>query len=193
MLSKTWSRSATLRWCTLPGVNQRFAAGKITEIGHGAGVNLELVLELETDVVMTVASAQSQYNAHPVLQQAGVAVAINAEYTEPSLLGRTEWLKFTAAFFNAEALAERRLADIVAQYQQYAALVQDVPTDQHPTVFGGSLWRGHLARRWRQELRSAISRRGWRGVPVGRRRFQREACLWTLRLCTKRPMRPTFG
>ena len=124
-----------------PGVNQRFAAGKIAEIGHGAGVNLELVLELETDVVMTVASAQSQYNAHPVLQQAGVAVAINAEYTEPSLLGRTEWLKFTAAFFNAEALAERRFADIVAQYQQYAALVQDVPTDQRPTVFGGSLWR----------------------------------------------------
>ena len=124
-----------------PGVNQRFAAGKIAQIGHGAGVNLELVLELETDVVMTVASAQSQYNAHPVLQQAGVAVAINAEYTEPSLLGRTEWLKFTAAFFNAEALAEKRFADIVAQYQQYAALVRGVPTDQRPAVFGGSLWR----------------------------------------------------
>ena len=124
-----------------PGVNQRFAAGKIAEIGHGAGINLEVVLELETDVVMTVASAQSQYHAHPVLQQAGVVVAINAEYTEPSLLGRTEWLKFTAAFFNAEALAEERFADIAAQYQQYAALVRDVPMAQRPTVFGGSLWR----------------------------------------------------
>ena len=130
-----------------PGVNQRFAAGKIAEIGHGAGINLELVLELETDVVMTVASAQSQYNAHPVLQQAGVAVAINAEYTEPSPLGRTEWLKFTATFFNAEALAEKRFADIAAQYQQYAALVRDIPTAQRPTVFGGSLWRDawHIA------------------------------------------------
>lgn len=124
-----------------PGVNARFAAGKIAAIGHGAGVNLERVLELETDVVMTAAAAQSQYNAHPVLQQAGVAVAINAEYTEPSLLGRTEWLKFTAAFFNAEALAEKHFADIAAQYQQYAALVRDVPTAQRPTVFGGSLWR----------------------------------------------------
>ena len=175
------------------GVNQRFAAGKIAEIGHGAGVNLELVLELETDVVMTVASAQSQYNAHPVLQQAGVAVAINAEYTEPSLLGRTEWLKFTAAFFNAEALAEKRFADIVAQYQQYAALVQDVPTDQRPTVFGGSLWRGHLARRrparatqrnW--SLRLAVRTCGPTTIPGG-------ACLSTLRLCTKRLTRPTFG
>ncbi len=124
-----------------PGVNQRFAAGKIAEIGHGAEVNLEVVLALAPDVVMTVASAQSRYNAHPVLQQAGVAAVVNAEYTEPSLLGRTEWLKFTAAFFNAEALAATRFADIVAQYQQYAALVQDVPRGQRPTVFGGSLWR----------------------------------------------------
>ena len=124
-----------------PGVNQRHAAGRIAEIGHGAGVNLELVVELETDLVSTVAMAQSQHNAHPALQRAGVAVAINAEYTEPSLLGRTEWLKFTAAFLNAEALAERRFEVIIDQFNDYAALVQNVPPARRPTVFGGSLWR----------------------------------------------------
>ena len=124
-----------------PGVNQRHAAGRIAEIGHGAGVNLELVVELETDLVTTVAMAQSQHNAHPALQRAGVAVAINAEYTEPSLLGRTEWLKFTAAFLNAETLAERRFEAIIDRYRDYAALVQNVPPARRPTVFGGSLWR----------------------------------------------------
>ena len=124
-----------------PQVNQRHGAGKIAEIGHGSGVNLELVLELETDLVTTVAMAQSQHNAHPALQRAGVAVAINAEYTEPSLLGRTEWLKFTAAFLNAEALAERRFGAIIDQYHDFAALVRNVPASRRPTVFGGSLWR----------------------------------------------------
>ena len=123
-----------------PGVVRRFEEGRIAEIGYGPGVNLELVLDLETDVVMTAATAQSQNNAHPVLRQAGVGVAINAEYTEPSLLGRTEWLKFTAAFLNAEALAEQRFARIAARYHRYASLVRDVPADQRPTVFGGSLW-----------------------------------------------------
>ena len=123
-----------------PGVIRRFEEGRIAEIGYGPGVNLELVLDLETDVVMTAATAQSRNNAHPVLQQAGVGVAINAEYTEPSLLGRTEWLKFTAAFLNAEALAEQRFARIAARYHRYASLVRDVPADQRPTVFGGSLW-----------------------------------------------------
>ena len=124
-----------------PGVLERFADGHVAEIGYGAGVDLERVLELETDLVMTGASAQSRYDAHPVLEQAGVAVAINAEYSEPSLLGRSEWVKFTAAFFNAEALAGERFAEIEARYREYAALVQDMPADERPTVFGGSLWR----------------------------------------------------
>ena len=121
--------------------HERFAAGALAEIGHGAGVNLELVLELETDLVMTVAAAQSQYNAHPVLQQAGAAVAINAEYTEPSLLGRSEWLKFTAAFFNAEAAAQKHFAHIAAQYRKAAALTRHIAPGDRPTVYGGSLWR----------------------------------------------------
>lgn len=122
-------------------VHERFATGALAEIGHGAGVNLELVLALETDLVMTVASAQSQYNAHPVLEQAGVGVAINAEYTEPSLLGRSEWLKFTAAFFNAEAMAQKRFAHIAAQYSKAAALTRNIVPSDRPTVYVGSLWR----------------------------------------------------
>ena len=124
-----------------PGVRRRFEAGEIAEIGYGPGVDLERVLELEAGLVMTSASARSRNNAHPVLRQAGIAAAINAEYTEPSLLGRSEWLKFTAAFLNAEALAEERFAAIAARYHRYAALVRDVPSERRPTVFGGSLWR----------------------------------------------------
>jgi iron complex transport system substrate-binding protein len=80
-------------------VNRLFDAGLVAQVGHGASVNLEGVLDLEPDLVMAVAMAQSQYNAHPVLEEAGVKVVVNAEYTEPSLLGRSEWLKFTASIF----------------------------------------------------------------------------------------------
>ena len=130
-----------IRMVHSPAVNQRFADGRIAEIGHGAGVDLERVLELEIDLVMSGASARPRYDAHPVLRQGGVAVAINAEYSEPSLLGRSEWIKFTAAFFNAEARAEERFAGIEARYRRRAELVRDVPADERPTVFGGSLWR----------------------------------------------------
>ena len=124
-----------------PTVNRRFEAGNLAQVGHGASVNLELVLELETDLVMATATAQAQYNAHPVLQQADIPVIINAEYTEASVLGRAEWIKFTATFFNKEHTAEEHINDITAQYAAYTALTRDLPTEQRPTVFGGALWR----------------------------------------------------
>lgn len=123
-------------------VNQRFQAGQLSEIGHGTSVELESVVELETDLVMAVATAQSQYNAHPVLLQAGIAVALNAEYTEASLLGRTEWLKYTALFFNKEHKAQQHVDAIAAQYETYAAKTRQLSPAQRPTVFGGALWRG---------------------------------------------------
>jgi iron complex transport system substrate-binding protein len=123
-------------------VNERFKEGKLVEVGHGASIDLETILSLETDLVMTMVIDQGQYNPHPVLQKAGVPVVINGAYAEPSLLGRTEWLKFTAAFFNKEDLAEARFDSIVAQYHAYVKLTKDLPTDKRPTVFGGTMWRG---------------------------------------------------
>ena len=122
-------------------INRRFQAGHLAQVGHGASVNLELVLELETDLVMATATSQAHNNAHPVLQQANIPVIVNAEYTEASVLGRAEWIKFTAAFFNKEQVAEIYINDITAQYAAYAALTRDLPTEQRPTVFGGALWR----------------------------------------------------
>jgi iron complex transport system substrate-binding protein len=84
---------------------------------------------------------QPQYNTHPLLRNAGVNVAINSEYVEPTLLGRSEWLKFTAAFLNRDGLAQRRFAEMTERYEAYAARVRDVPAAKKPTVFGGSLHR----------------------------------------------------
>lgn len=131
-----------IKYVNAPSVNKRFQAGHLKEVGHGASIDLETILSLETDLVMTTAMAQAQHNAHPVLQQAGVPVVINGAYAEPSLLGRTEWLKFVAVFYNKEDLAQARFDSIVATYQGYVDMVKDIPQDKRPRVFGGSLWRG---------------------------------------------------
>jgi len=131
-----------IQYVNAPSVNARFQAGKLVEVGHGASLDLEKILSLETDLVMTMVIGPGEYNAHPVLQQAGVPVVINGAYAEPSLLGRTEWLKFMATFYNKEDLAQARFDSIAAQYQHYVDLVKEVPQNKRPSVFGGSLWRG---------------------------------------------------
>lgn len=124
-----------------PAARQMITAGKVAEVGRGPGVNLERILDLHPDLVTAVGHDQPQYNIHPLLRNAGVNVAINAEYVEPTLLGRSEWLKFTAAFLNRDGLAQRRFAEMTERYEALAAQVRDMPTAQKPSVFGGFLHR----------------------------------------------------
>ena len=131
-----------IKYVNTESVKKRFKAGHLAEVGHGISIDLEKILVLEPDLVITTATAQAQYNAHPVLQQAGVPVVINAAYAEPSLLGRAEWMKFVAAFFNKEEIAAARFDSVVAHYQTYSNKTRDLPANKRPTVFGGSLWRG---------------------------------------------------
>ena len=129
-----------IKFVNSEAVRQRFAAGKITEVGRGRSIDLERVLVLRPDVVLI--DAPSQDNAFHSLQQAGVAAVVNAAYAEPTLLGRVEWLKFMGAFFNKEAMAAAQFDSIAARYNALGSLTGNLPHQEKPTVFVGSLWRG---------------------------------------------------
>lgn len=109
------------------------ADGSIAEVGFGSQINVELVLELAPDLVLS-----SGYNpatdAHPVLLDAGVFTALDASWRESSPLGRAEWLKFVALFYNVEAAAEAIYADIAADYAQLRELVAEIAEAERPTV-----------------------------------------------------------
>ncbi|MCB1777838.1 MAG: ABC transporter substrate-binding protein [Candidatus Competibacteraceae bacterium] len=124
-----------------PAVRQWIAAGKVAQVGRGPGINLEMILDLRPDLVTAVGHDQPQYNTHPLLRHAGVNVAINSEYVEPTLLGSSEWLKFTAAFLNRDGLAQRRFAEMAERYEALAAQVRDGPAVEKPSVFSGFLDR----------------------------------------------------
>ena len=124
-----------IKYVSSEAVNQRFAAGKLVEVGRDRSIDLEKVLVLQPDLVMTD-------NAIVALQEADVPVVLNAAYAEPSLLGRVEWIKFVGVFFNKEEQAAAQFDSIVARYEARRSLVQNLPADRRPTVFVGSLWRG---------------------------------------------------
>ncbi len=114
--------------------------GKLVTIGYGAGVNVEQVLEVAPDIVMTYGSGAPEYDAHPVLLQAGQKVVINAEWMDTTPLGRAEWGKFIALFFNREAEATRLFETVASRYQELQSLVAEVST--RPTVFTGTPYQG---------------------------------------------------
>lgn len=121
-------------------VLQLAADGKLKNIGYGASVNIEQTLELDPDLIMTFAIGSADADAHPKLQEAGLKVVLNAEWLETSPLGRAEWGKFMALFFNKEAAAEAMFAQTAARYAELQAKV--APLSARPSVFTDSAYQG---------------------------------------------------
>jgi iron complex transport system substrate-binding protein len=117
--------------------------GKITVVGGGAVgglASVETLIELAPDVIMASASGYADYDAHPKLLEAGLPVVINGDYVESTPLGRAEWGKFIAAFYNLEAEAETKYDEMVDRYLSLTNLTKDL--EEKPTVFTNTDYQG---------------------------------------------------
>ena len=127
-------------WTTNAAVRARIEDGAIAEIGGGATVNVELTLDLDPALVMTYGTGFRDYDTHPVLLEAGIRVALNGDFIEQDPLGRAEWMKFIALFFNREADAANEFDAIAAEYQRVAELTATL--SDRPSVLLGSVYNG---------------------------------------------------
>ena len=127
-------------WTTNTAVRARIAVGDIAEIGFGAAVNVELTLDLDPALVMTYGTGLADLDTHPVLLEAGIPVALNGDFVEQNPLGRAEWMKFIALFFNREADAAAQFDVIAAEYQAVAELTETLA--ERPSVLLGSVYNG---------------------------------------------------
>lgn len=116
------------------------ADGNLAALGYGSGVNVEVALDLAPDLIITYGSGVPEYDAHPLLIEAGLKTVIDAEWLETSPLGRAEWAKFIALFFNKEAIAEVNFLATADRYTQLAQLA--ATAESKPTVFTASDYQG---------------------------------------------------
>ncbi|MEL7625407.1 MAG: ABC transporter substrate-binding protein [Anaerolineaceae bacterium] len=106
-------------------VRESVNEGKIAQVGSGPTIDLEQVIELDPSLVMTSASGSPDWDTHPVLEQAGLPVVINSDYLEQDPLGRAEWGKFVAAFYDEESEADQIFDAMAERYQTAKTLVAD--------------------------------------------------------------------
>jgi len=123
-----------------PDVLLWIEAGTIAEVGSGSMINVEQLVELNPDLIMTSASGFAEYDSHPQLLEAGLSVVINSDYLEYDPLGRAEWGKFIAAFFDKEAEADKLFDEMVARYEEAKALVSN--QTEPVTVFANTAYEG---------------------------------------------------
>jgi len=113
-------------------------AGKVQELGAEKGLNLELLAALKPGMVMGYVTT-SDYGQFKKIEDFGIPAVMNAEYLEKHPLGRAEWIKFMALFFNKERQADSVFNAIEKSYldtRQRADTVRIRPTALSGIVYG---------------------------------------------------------
>ena len=120
-------------------IRKRYADGKIQSLGDAHNVNIEQLVHLRPDIYIAASYNQQDEQAKR-LQQSGVKLVFNNEWTEQSLLARAEWIKFVAAFYNKEQLADSIFSGIEKDYIEASRIAQAV--ENKPTVMAGGNFKG---------------------------------------------------
>lgn len=128
-----------------PGLNlisstyfrKRIAEGAIRDIGNENGLNKEQLIDLMPEMVMGY-TLGNNLDSYYDLRRLGIPVVFNAEYLEESPLGRAEWIKVMAAFFNKEAMADSVFSAIEARYMELKKIASAV--SEKPEIISGLMY-----------------------------------------------------
>lgn len=146
---------ASVRSYTSPVILERHRQGRIEELGAGTHSNIEKALAVRPDLYFTFYSAYPQYNMHPKLWEVGIKAVPFSDHTETTALGRAEWVKYLALFFNTERLANRIFDNAEREYLKLAELTSRVR--ERPEVMVGASgnkdeWQLHGGRNFMASL-----------------------------------------
>lgn len=111
-------------------------AGKVKEAGRNESLNTEVIIDLAPDAVVAF-GINSTNKTLESLQQAGLKVLYNADWTEQSPLGKAEWIKFFGALYGMDEKADALFSKIEKDYAAAEALLQNIKTK--PTIVAGAM------------------------------------------------------
>lgn len=120
-------------------IRERLQQGLIEDLGLAFNIDVEKTLRLQPDMLMMSGYKQDDPYSERVMQF-GIPVVYNNEWMEKSLLGRAEWIKFVAVFFNKEREADSIFNLVDRAYLSVRSKVRHVA--ERPKILTGSNFRG---------------------------------------------------
>lgn len=128
--------TATPEFINTADVLEKVASGRIRTVQTGQSLDIESILLLRPDLILTSSSGNPLFDVHPQLARTGLPVVLSASYMEAHPLARAEWIKFVAAFFDRDAQAAEIFEGIAQRYNALASKTQNLR--DRPTVFCGA-------------------------------------------------------
>ncbi len=112
--------------------------GAIKDLGNDLEINIESLLELNPELVIGF-SVNGVNIKLDQIEKLGIPVVIDGAWTEQHPLGRAEWIKFIAAFYNKEKEADSIFKTIETDYLKAKEAAKI--TTRKPKVMSGSTFK----------------------------------------------------
>lgn len=124
-----------------PTIRERYNSGLLSDVGYGQGLNYELLVDLQPDVVFLYGVEGNVATTAGKLKELGIQTVYCAEYLEADPLGKTEWIRFFAHFYGRERQAESYFSRLDSSYRELKALCQELEPAEKPGVMTGLPWK----------------------------------------------------
>ena len=108
----------------------------IRELGKNEGINTEVLLELQPNLVIGYGIAGNNKTFENI-KKSGIPVIYNGDWVEKSALAKAEWIKFFGVLYNKEKVANTIFDSIEKNYQEAKALALQV--EKQPTILSGAM------------------------------------------------------
>lgn len=118
---------------------KRINSGEIKDLGGGAQMNVEMLMSLKPDVVMSF-GVDKEHNSHKILEKLNIITLYNADWVEHSPLGRAEWMLLFGCLFDEFEESKAAFCQIKKAYinnRNIAAL-----NAKKPKVISGAPYEG---------------------------------------------------
>jgi len=132
--------AGTTDFITQAEVREKVAQGKITSLQVGQSLDIEKLLLLQPDLILTSISGDPAFDVPDTIRRAQLPVVLTAGYLEATPLARAEWIRCLAAFFEAEDQADAVFESVAQNYETLRLSTQTV--DSRPSVFCGAPYSG---------------------------------------------------
>ncbi|TDS15369.1 iron complex transport system substrate-binding protein [Maribacter caenipelagi] len=126
------------KYISSKAARKRINSGKITELGVNESLNTEAILNLRPDLIFGFAINDGN-STYETIQRANIPVVYNGDWVEETPLGKAEWIKFFAPFFNKTKEADAIFNRIEESYLEAKALASKAKNK--PTVISGSMFK----------------------------------------------------
>jgi len=114
----------------------RVDKGKVRELGKNEGINTEVLLEIQPEVVIGF-GIDGNNKTFETIKKSGIPVIYNGDWIEHSPLAKAEWIKFFGVLFNKRQKADSIFNTIEKNYLEAKSIALDAKSK--PSVLSGAM------------------------------------------------------